>query len=99
MGFDFCINGDIVVGNDTRFIDQFAQGISIGPGEVKSFTVVFPNNFGNYDFTLNMNMTTGLGLNVVDHIRPVLEFSSNNIRYSDAFKVLAFPVVKEMTRK
>lgn len=96
MGFDFCINNDIILGNDTRFIDKYARGISLDPQERRHFCVRFENNFGNYDFTLNMNMTTKLGLNVVDHIRPVLDFSSNNVRYSKAFKVLSLPDIKEI---
>lgn len=98
MGFDFCINGDIVIGNDTRFLDGYRNGISLKPNETKFFKVKFMNNFGNHDFTLNMNMTTKLGLNVVDHIRPALEFSSNNIRFSDAFKILSFPVIENQDK-
>lgn len=95
MGFDFCINGEIVIGNDTRFMNKYKTGINLLPRETKHFSIKFPNNFGNYSFTLNTNITTDLGINVTDHIRPVLEFASNNIKYSDAFKILSFPEITE----
>lgn len=98
MGFDFCINGDIVIGNDTRFIDEYKAGITLAPWAKKHFSIKFPNNFGNYSFTLNTNITTDLGINVTDHIRPALEFASNNIKYSDAFKILSFPEITEKDR-
>jgi ABC-type polysaccharide/polyol phosphate transport system ATPase subunit len=95
MGFDFCINGEIIIGNDTRFLDQYKKGIKLGNKETKHFTITFPNNFGNYDFSLNTNITTGIGSNVTDHIRGVIDFSSNNRRFSDAFKILSFPDIIE----
>lgn len=95
MGFDFCINGDIIVGNDTRFMDKYKAGISLAAHQKKHFSIKFPNNFGHYSFSLNTNITTDLGINVTDHIRPVLEFDSNNVKYSDAFKILSFPEISE----
>lgn len=95
MGFDFCINGDIIVGNDTRFMNEYKKGIKLKARQKKHFTFTFANNFGNYPFTLNTNITTNLGINVTDHIRPALGFDSNNIRYSDAFKVLTFPKIEQ----
>lgn len=99
MGFDFCINGDIIIGNDTRYIKDYKSGISLAAKAKKHFTLKFPNNFGNYTFTLNSNITTGLGMEVSDHIRRVLEFKSNNVRYSDAFKILSFPEIVETDKK
>jgi ABC-type polysaccharide/polyol phosphate transport system ATPase subunit len=93
MGFDFCINGDIVTGNDTRYLEGYNKGILLGAKEQKHFTVTFPNTFGNHQFTLNIGLTTGLGVNVTDNIRSVIEFDSNNIRYSNAFKILSFPYI------
>lgn len=95
MGFDFCINGDIIIGNDTRFMDDYKTGIKLGAGKRKHFTITFENNFGNYPFTLNTNITTDLGVNVTDHMRPALSFTSNNVKYSNAFKALSFPEVVE----
>jgi ABC-type polysaccharide/polyol phosphate transport system ATPase subunit len=99
MGFDFCINGDIIIGNDTRFMDQYKAGIQLEPSERRHFTIKFDNNFGNYPFTLNTNITTGLGVNVTDHMRPALKFTSNNVKYSNAFKALSFPEINESSRK
>lgn len=93
MGFDFCINGDIIIGNDTRFMSDHKSGIRLKAKSKKHFTMKFPNNFGNYTFTLNTNITTELGTNVTDHFRRVIEFKSNNIQYSDAWKVLSFPQI------
>lgn len=94
MGFDFCINGDIIIGNDTRFLEEYKKGIELKARTKKHFTMTFPNNFGNYSFTLNVNITTGIGINVTDHIRNVLRFDSTNIQFSDAFKILSFPKVE-----
>lgn len=99
MGFDFCINGDIIIGNDTRFLDDYKTGIKLNAGESKHFTIKFENNFGNYPFTLNTNITTDLGINVTDHMRPALEFISNNVKYSNAFKALSFPTIIESDTK
>lgn len=99
MGFDFCINNDIVSGNDTRFMDEYKEGIKLAAHEKKHFTFKFPNNFGHYNFTLNTNITTELGINVTDHMRPALKFSSNNVKYSDAFKILSFPEVTITDKK
>jgi ABC-type polysaccharide/polyol phosphate transport system ATPase subunit len=98
MGYDFCINDDIIIGNDTRYLNDYKSGIQLGPKEKKHFSVKFANNFGNYEFTVNTNITTGLGMNVTDHIRTVVEFESNNLRYSKAFKILSFPEITEVTR-
>lgn len=98
MGFDFCINGDIIAGNDTRFMDKYRSGIILKSHEAKHFTMKFPNNFGNYSFTLNTNITTELGINITDHVRPILKFDSNNVGYSDAFKILSFPDIVETSR-
>lgn len=93
MGFDFCINGDIITGNDTRFMDEYKSGIKLNANSKKHFTMKFPNNFGNYTFTLNTNITTRLGNSVADYFSHVVEFKSNNIQYSDAWKVLSFPEI------
>jgi ABC-type polysaccharide/polyol phosphate transport system ATPase subunit len=95
MGFDFCLNEDIIIGNDTRYLKEYKSGISLSANAKKHFSVKFANNFGNYLFTVNMNITTGLGMNVSDHIRNVTEFDSNNLRYSKAFKILSFPEITE----
>ena len=94
---DFCINGDIVLGNDTRFMKQYKNGISVSKNSEKSFEIEFPNNFGNYNWTLSMNTTTELGNIVNDHIREVLKFSSSNVRHSNAWKGILFP--KKVTIK
>lgn len=91
MGFDFCVNGDIIIGNDTRFLPEYKEGLFLGPKERKHLTVNFPNNLGNQPFTLNTNITTELGINVTDHMSPALDFNSTNIQYSNAWKVLSFP--------
>jgi len=95
MGFDFCTNGDIIAGNDTRFLDGYKSGISLGALKKKHFSLKFPNNLGNYTFSLNANITTQLGNIVTDHFRKVVEFKSNNIQYSDAWKILSFPEIAE----
>lgn len=95
MGFDFCVNDEIVIGNDTRFMKEFKSGIAIEAGSKKHFTLKFPNNFGNHAFSLNANITTGLGINVTDHMRPALTFDSRHVSYSDAWKVLSFPEIHE----
>jgi len=95
MGFDFCVDGDIVIGNDTRYMEEYKSGISLDANSKKHFSMKFPNKFGKYTFTLNINITTGLGENVTDHLRPALGFDSNNIRFSDAWKILAFPEIAE----
>ena len=97
IGMDFCINGDIVLGNDTRFMKQYKNGISVSKNSEKSFEIEFPNNFGNYNWTLSMNTTTELGNIVNDHIREVLKFSSSNVRHSNAWKGILFP--KKVTIK
>lgn len=94
MGLDFCVNEEIIIGNDTRYMEEFKSGISLLPKEVKHVTLKFPNNFGNYPFSLNANITTEIGMNVTDHIRGALHFDSNHVQYSDAWKILAFPEVK-----
>jgi ABC-type polysaccharide/polyol phosphate transport system ATPase subunit len=96
MGFDFCINDEIVIGNDTRFIDEYKRGIDLDAGEKRHYSVQFTNNFGNRSFTLNMNITTELGMNVTDHIRDVLAFDSTNIQFSDAWQILSFPTIKDI---
>lgn len=95
MGFDFCVNNEIIIGNDTRFMEKYKSGISLKSDTAKHFRVKFPNTFGNNSFTLNTNITTGLGMNVTDHMRPALKFESNNVRVSDAWKVLAVPLIEE----
>jgi hypothetical protein len=99
MGFDFCVNSDIIIGNDTRYLKEYKSGITLLPRAKKHFSMKFPNNFGNYLFTLNTNITTELGMNVTDHIRKVLEFNSNNVQYSNAWKMLAFPEIIETDKK
>lgn len=93
MGLDFCMNDDIIAGNDTRHLKGFEKGITLSPRATKHITFTFPNNFGPYEFTLNANITTSMGLNVTDYIRGVWRFDSNNTRYSNAFKILLFPEI------
>jgi ABC-type polysaccharide/polyol phosphate transport system ATPase subunit len=95
MGFDFCVDGDIIIGNDTRFMKNYKSGISLAANSKKHFTLKFPNNFGKHHFTLNTNITTENGVNVTDQLRPALEFDSNNIGFSDAWEVLSFPEITE----
>lgn len=94
MGFDFCINDEIVIGNDTRFIEEYKNGIQLDARKKKHMVLEFKNDFGKHQFTLNTNITTGLGMNVTDHMRPALKFDSNNIRYSDAWKIISHPNIK-----
>lgn len=94
MGFDFCVDGQIVFGNDTRFLTEYKNGIELFQKKTKHFSLKFDNYFGHHDFTLNLNITTELGTNVSDHIRPAIEFTSNNTKYSPAFKILAYPEVE-----
>lgn len=95
MGFDFCFNDEIILGNDTRFMEKYKTGISLSASSTKHFKVRFRNDFGHNQFSLNINMTTNLGINVTDHIRPAFKFSSNNVSFSDAWKILAFPEIEE----
>lgn len=95
MGFDFCINEDTIIGNDTRYLDQYKSGIVLDASTTKHFTLKFPNNFGNNNFTLTANITTGMGVNVTDHIRKALTFDSNNLRFNSCFKILSFPEITE----
>jgi ABC-type polysaccharide/polyol phosphate transport system ATPase subunit len=93
MGIDFCVNDDIIIGNDTRFLEEFKNGIELAPRAKSHFTIKFPNNFGNQSFTVNMNITTELGMNLTDHMRPAIAFDSTNTEFSDAWKVLVFPEI------
>jgi ABC-type polysaccharide/polyol phosphate transport system ATPase subunit len=92
MGFDFMINKDITAGFDTRFTDDFAK-IELKKSTSRHFTMNFANTFGNHKWELAMNMTTNYGNNIVDHIKPVLEFQSNNLNYHPVFKVLNVPKI------
>lgn len=94
LGFDFCINDEIVIGNDTRFIEEYKNGLQLHAHEKKHLTIEFKNDFGKHQFSLNTNITTGLGMNVTDHMRPALKFDSNNIRFSDAWKIISHPNIK-----
>lgn len=93
LGFDFCVDSATVLGNDTRYMDDYKSGISLSAGESKHFIIKFNNNFGNNQFTLVTNITTGMGSEVADHIRPALKFASNNTKYHSTFKVLTFPEI------
>lgn len=95
MGFDFCINEDTIIGNDTRYMEKYKSGITLDAMAKKHFTLKFVNNFGNNEFTLTTNITTEIGMNVTDHIRKALTFNSNNLRFNDCFKVLTFPEISE----
>lgn len=99
MGYDFCVNDDIIIGNDTRFLEDFKKGIELAPKAKKHFTIKFPNDFGNQAFTFNMNISTGLGMNTTDHIRPAFKFDSTNTEFSDAWKVLAFPEIIQSDKR
>lgn len=95
MGYDFCVNDEIIIGNDTRFLEKSKKGIELLANTRKHFTIKFPNDLGNHAFTVNMNITTELGLNLTDHMRPAIRFDSINTRYSNAWKVLAFPEITQ----
>ena len=98
MGFDFTINKEIIAGFDTRFTDDYAK-ISIDPYEVKHFILDFSNKFGNHEWELNMNMTVNSGNDIVDHIKPVLNFRSNNVKYHPVFKTINIPKIIEEDKK
>lgn len=99
MGYDFCVNDDIIIGNDTRFLDEYRKGIELAPRAKKHFTIKFPNNLGNQTFTFNMNICTELGLNLTDHMRPAFTFDSTNTAFSDAWKVLVFPDITQSEKE
>ena len=99
MGYDFCVNDDIIIGNDTRFLEEFKKGTELAARERKHFTVKFPNNLGNHPFTVCMNITTELGLNLTDHMRPAFKFDSINTEFSNAWKVLAFPEITQSEKR
>lgn len=92
MGFDFMINQDITAGFDTRFTDDFEK-IELKSGNKRHFTMNFANTFGNHKWELAMNITTNYGNNIADHIKPALEFQSNNLKYHPVFKVLNIPKI------
>ena len=94
MGIDFCVNREIIYGNDTRYLDEYKNGISLDPRSTKHFTMTYDNVLGNNPFTINMNVTTEMGTNVADLIKPAVAFNSVNLIYSPVFKVLAFPDIK-----
>lgn len=93
MGFDFTINQEIIAGFDTRFVEDSAR-IKLDAHQSKHFTMTFANTFGNHEWSLNMNMTTGLGSNVTDHIKQAFSFQSNNVKYHPVFKVLNVPKIE-----
>lgn len=90
IGFDFSINRDVITGFDTRYMDETSV-IKFRPGEKKHISAEFDNIFGNHEWELDMNITTDLGSNIADLIKPALKFTSNNIRYHSVFKVLNKP--------
>lgn len=94
IGIDFCVSGDVVYGNDTRYLDKY-KDLSLDVGEMKHFTFTFDNRvLGNNPFTINMNVTTDKGTNVADLIKPAIKFDSINLTTHPVFKVLAFPDIK-----
>lgn len=93
MGFDFCVDEETIMGNDTRFLPEYKSGIALGSKEKRHYTLKFDNVFGNRPFTVNANVTTEMGLNPSDVIRPALKFTSNNVSYWNGFKILAFPEI------
>lgn len=95
MGFDFCINDEIIIGNDTRFMEKYKDGFKLDALQRKHVIMKFRNDFGKHSFTLNANITTGMGINVTDYIRSVLSFDSTNVRHVDAWKILAYPEIIE----
>jgi len=94
MGIDFCINSEIIYGNDTRYIEEYKKGIFLAANSTRHFTLTFDNILGNNPFTINMNVTTDMGTNIADLIKPAVRFDSTNVKYSPVFKVLAFPEIK-----
>lgn len=98
MGFDFCVNDEIVIGNDTRFIGKYKNGLKLDAHQKKHIVMKFKNDFGKHQFTLNANITTGLGMNVTDYMRSALQFDSNNVRYADAWKILSHPEIIEVEK-
>jgi ABC-type polysaccharide/polyol phosphate transport system ATPase subunit len=94
MGIDFCVNTEIIYGNDTRYMDEYRHGITLDQKSVKHFTFTFENVFGNNPFTINMNVTTEMGTNVADFIKPAVKFDSINVKQNPVFKVLAFPKIE-----
>lgn len=94
IGIDFCINKDVVFGNDTRYIEEYKKGIPLEANATKHFTFSFDNVLGNNPFTVNMNVTTDMGTNVADYIKSAITFDSINVKYHSVFKILAFPEIK-----
>lgn len=95
MGFDFCVDDDPLVGNDTRYLDKYKSGITLEANKKKHFTIQFPNNFSGQTYSLIMNITTELGMNITDYIRPAISFDANNVKYGNAFKLLLNPKITE----
>ena len=85
--FEFVTNGVIALGNSTRFIDPYEDGIVMRAGASTHFAFDFLNDFGNRDYLVNMSLTAH-GSEPFDVRKGVVEFSSNNVEYSKAWHTL-----------
>jgi len=94
VGFEFVTGGVVALGNSTRFIDPYKDGILVPAHESRHYTVEFDEKFGNRDFSLNMSVGAR-GAEPLDVRKKVVEFSSDNVEYDKTWNMLALPVVSE----
>lgn len=93
MGFDFCLNGEIIMGYDTRYMDEYKSGIKLAAHAKEHYTLKFKNNLGKHTYSFNVNVRTDLGANTTDYITSAFQFDSNNVRVHEVFKVLSRPEI------
>jgi len=87
--------GTAVLGCRTRDIQGYEDGIAVGAGQTKKFTVKFADDFGNRDFSLNMSLDYR-EVELLDVRKKVIQFSSTNIDASKSWLMVGRPTITEL---
>ncbi|MCL2652243.1 MAG: ABC transporter ATP-binding protein [Propionibacteriaceae bacterium] len=92
--FEFVTGGVVALGNSTRFVEPYVDGIVVRASDSEHFSVEFADNFGNRDFSLNMSLGDRVS-EPLDVRKNVVEFSSANVEFKKSWHMVGLPIIRK----
>lgn len=88
VGIDFYHDSKLIGGNNTKYSETLKSGVSLDPRSKSSYSVVFDNKFGNFSYSVNMNIKTGGGVTVCEEINDAFTFNAQRQQFAQFYPVI-----------
>jgi len=88
VGIDFYHDSKLIGGNNTKYSSVFKSGISLAAKSKDKYSVEFENKFGNFNYSVNMNIKTGGGVTVCEEITDAFTFNAQRQQFAQFYPII-----------